>query len=635
MQTLLIPDLGFPEIAGYRVEAELGRGGMACVYRARQLRLDRSVALKLLQAGSIGEQAAVARFATEARLIAKLEHPRIVAIYDVGQSKDGGLFYTMPLLPGGDLRQRIGSLSEASAVAVIEAVLEALAHAHAHAVVHRDVKPENVLFDRDERPLLADFGVALTTRTDARVTAEGQTVGSATYMSPEQARGVEVDARSDLYSVGVMTWELLCHQPPFQGEHWLDTLLAHQEQPIPRLPPALAHWQTWMDQALAKSPLARFPDASAIRAALPIGASVQSPTAKASKRSTPVGAMLGMLGLLLGMATTWIWSTSRAPGADDVRKLLADRRWFDPPGSNAWEALGKLEVDLATKTSLQAAFVQGMGADLARAAGKADWPDLVQKYPQWRQAVLSFEKKELDEVKNVELTLDGSMRQAFAASCARYERVSEPALLALLALRPDSAELAALSRAVARLPASRARFEDVPGLPMRVLRPPTPEQAGLAFALQPMSPELASAAGITVSGCVSSSPAAQGCMSLGEAKRSLLWLSQKTAASYRLPVAADLGAPEVVAALQASSAALFAWTGECEWLIETRRTNVAQRSFGAVKRLFGAASRPNTRSYCGGQYVVGLGGQQRQALAGDAKRADVVLWVVRDLAWPK
>ncbi|MDW8479228.1 MAG: bifunctional serine/threonine-protein kinase/formylglycine-generating enzyme family protein [Xanthomonadales bacterium] len=257
-----------PEIPGYRIERVLGEGGMATVYLATQLSLERPVAIKVLTAGDAGGQQAL-RFEREARMLAALEHPHIVGIFEVGRTGTGRPFYVMPYLPNGDLAARRLTGDEAAIAAVLDAVLAALEHAHAHGIVHRDVKPANVLFDAFDQPRLADFGIARPAAPDAgRLTAEGMAVGSGWYMAPEQARGDETDARADLYSVGVMAYELLTGEPPFRGPDALAVALQHLTAEVPRLPASLGHWQGFIDRALAKRPEDRFPDARAMRAAL-------------------------------------------------------------------------------------------------------------------------------------------------------------------------------------------------------------------------------------------------------------------------------------------------------------------------------------------------------------------------------
>ena len=241
---------------------------MATVWLAVQESLDRQVAIKvMLPMASIDEQQAQ-RFEHEARTIARLEHPHIVHIFEVGRTGDGRLYYVMAFLPRGDLSHRDLSGSQATVLSLLRTLLDALAYAHARGVVHRDVKAENVLFDGDDRPMLADFGIALSSRAVARLTSAGMTLGSGGYMAPEQSRGERVDGRADLYSVGVLAFEMLAGKLPFQATDPLALALKHAHDPIPRLPRHLSHWQPFIDHAMAKSRGRRFRNAAAMRAAL-------------------------------------------------------------------------------------------------------------------------------------------------------------------------------------------------------------------------------------------------------------------------------------------------------------------------------------------------------------------------------
>ncbi len=260
---------GLPQIDGYRLLRPLGRGGMAVVYLAVQLSLDREVAIKVMALEASVDAERAERFEREARIIARLEHPSIVGIHEVGRTVDGRPYYVMPYLARGDLAQRDLSSDEDQVIDVLAALLDALGYAHARGIVHRDVKPENILFDSGGRPQLADFGIALSRRTiNARITSDGLAMGSGGYMSPEQSRGEDVDGRADLYSLGVLTFELLTGELPFRASDALTLALMHAQSPVPRLPPRLVHWQGFIDQAMAKDPRRRFRNAHAMQRAL-------------------------------------------------------------------------------------------------------------------------------------------------------------------------------------------------------------------------------------------------------------------------------------------------------------------------------------------------------------------------------
>lgn len=252
---------GWPEIAGYRLLRILGHGGMSTVYLGQQLSLGREVAIKLMRQEVLADEIGRRRFENEARTIARLDHPHIVHIHEVGRTKEGQPYHVMPVLPRGHLGKRNLTSDESRVREILEALLSALAFAHSRGVIHRDVKAENVLFDEAERPMLTDFGIALRRGYGSRVTTAGVAVGSTAYMAPEQARGAEVDLRADLYSLGVLAWEMLVGKLPYLAEDGLSMALKHVQDPIPRLPPHLGQWQRFFDRALAKSPIERFTDA--------------------------------------------------------------------------------------------------------------------------------------------------------------------------------------------------------------------------------------------------------------------------------------------------------------------------------------------------------------------------------------
>lgn len=257
------------DFPGYSIVSEIGRGGMATVYRARQVMLDREVALKVLNRTLSAEPSNAQRFLQEARMLASLEHPNVVSVYDVGVTPDGSYYFSMQLLEGGDFSARLQrGVSEAEVVRVLTAVADALAYAHARGYVHRDVTPSNILFDADDKPRLTDFGIALAMAMSSRITASGLSVGTSHYMSPEQARGGEVDPRSDIYSLGVVTYEALTGHTPFRGADSFAVAYAHVYEPVPPLPAALSKWQPLVDRSLAKNPEDRFQDCAAFTAAL-------------------------------------------------------------------------------------------------------------------------------------------------------------------------------------------------------------------------------------------------------------------------------------------------------------------------------------------------------------------------------
>jgi len=250
-----------PQIDDYRILRVIGHGGMSTVYLAEQVSLGRKVALKVMLPEVLADEVSRGRFENEARTIARMEHPHIVGIHEVGRTADGLPFYSMPYLSRGHLAQRDLRGDQRKAAGVLRALLSALDYAHVRGVVHRDVKAENVLFDDGDRPMLADFGIALRRGSNPRLTSTGLAVGSTAYMPPEQARGGDVDRRADLYSIGVLTWEMLTGRLPYNAGDALSMALKHVQDPIPRLPASLKHWQGFIDKAMAKQPGERYASA--------------------------------------------------------------------------------------------------------------------------------------------------------------------------------------------------------------------------------------------------------------------------------------------------------------------------------------------------------------------------------------
>lgn len=208
----------------FAVGPVLGQGGFATVFRARDDTLNRDVAVKVMDTAGAPSPSLAERFVREAQTIARLEHPNIVPIYEVGQPADL-LYIVMRCVDGPSLRQLLGSapnhrLSVGDAARVARQVADALAYAHAEGVVHRDVKPDNILLDKRGQVLVTDFGIAKAAQeaTAAQLTTEGMIIGTPQYMSPEQAAGDEVDGRSDIYSLGIVLYQMLSGAPPFDGE---------------------------------------------------------------------------------------------------------------------------------------------------------------------------------------------------------------------------------------------------------------------------------------------------------------------------------------------------------------------------------------------------------------------------------
>ena len=215
----------------YTIRADLGHGGMGVVYTAHDPRLGRQVAIKVLPPDLTRDDTAKQRFLQEAKAASALDHPNICTIYEINETDDGQLYLVMAYYEGETLKQRIerGPMAHDDAIDIATQVGEGLAEAHGAGIVHRDIKPANLLIATSGVVKILDFGLAKLVGAEG-VTQTGTTVGTVAYMSPEQARGQEVDHRTDIWSLGVVLYEMLSGQPPFQGREPAGDLGRHQER---------------------------------------------------------------------------------------------------------------------------------------------------------------------------------------------------------------------------------------------------------------------------------------------------------------------------------------------------------------------------------------------------------------------
>ncbi len=247
----------------YRLEAKLGSGGMSTVYLARDETLDRSVAVKVMHREMSEQEDQLQRFRQEARAVAKLTHPNVVSVIDAGE--DGGHPYIVfEYVKGETLKQRIGrvgALDTQEAIAYAIEVARGLSVAHARNMVHRDIKPQNVLIDDEGRAKLTDFGISRQLEQDG-VTATGRVLGTTDYVAPEQAMGKEVDPRSDIYSLGVVLYEMLVGQVPFHADSQVGVAMKHVNEELPdvqrRRPEVSAAVALVVERATAKNPAERY-----------------------------------------------------------------------------------------------------------------------------------------------------------------------------------------------------------------------------------------------------------------------------------------------------------------------------------------------------------------------------------------
>jgi len=348
----------------YRVVRLLGRGGFAEVYEVQDEDLHRRLAVKVLRDDIPWSAATLARFKQEARAIARLSHPNTLPIHFVGEA-EGLVFYVMPYCEGrtlADVLRTDGALPVARALAIAEPILETLQHAHEHGLVHRDVKPDNILIESSTgRPLLVDFGIVKYLDGAVGNTQTGFIVGTPLYMSPEQALGRDtVDARTDVYGMGVVLFQMLAGAPPFGGADSQEIVSRHLHEPVPMASLSRDRVPTWLSgiilRCLAKHPDDRYPDARGVLEALRAGrrsahlddrsirSEDETPTAampQAVRRDArPIGRrrMLVALGLIAAVGVVWASVRPRpapparppAPAAADPALLVVVNRLTEP-----------------------------------------------------------------------------------------------------------------------------------------------------------------------------------------------------------------------------------------------------------------------------------------------------------------
>jgi protein kinase-like protein len=343
----------------FTVGPVLGQGGFATVFRARDRTLNRDVAVKVMDTAGAPSPSLAERFVREAQTIARLEHPNIVPIYEVGEPADL-LYIVMRCVDGPSLRQLLGNapnhrLSVGDAARVARQVADALAHAHGEGVVHRDVKPDNILLDKRGQVLVTDFGIAKAAQaaTAAQLTVEGMIIGTPQYMSPEQAAGDAVDGRSDIYSLGIVLYQMLSGAPPFDGDSSAK-IIAQQLTVVPPdirtlRPDVTPELARVLERMLDKDPARRFQTAGEVSRAL-----VEALPTAARNRVQPrrhhmlsmalkwlvglgaAGCLAGMAFVAGGVVVFWYglsdpaWVTTAGGVPDTLLRTLAGRRVLAP-----------------------------------------------------------------------------------------------------------------------------------------------------------------------------------------------------------------------------------------------------------------------------------------------------------------
>ena len=361
---------------------------MATVYLAIQENLDRKVALKVMAPALVRDPSLCQRFLKEGKFVARMSsHPDIVSIYDIGCHRDQ-YYMAMEYIPGGTLKERIAEgQALAEPLTIIRQVSTALWHAHQSGIIHRDVKPGNILFRDDGSAVLTDFGIAKADDSETQFTRVGFTVGSPSYMSLEQRIGGHIDARADLYSLGVVLYEMLTGVKPFTGTSSDAIGFAQKDGPVPRLPEHHAAYQGLIDRLLAKRPQDRFADAQQLIDAIDAFGSNRRPdgngryatvgTTSSWRWATAVLVLLALGGLIWyaypgggGQLDGTDAGASPVAGQDEplasaeqrrIARLLevaaahvAVGRFTEPPGADAHEAYTLvLEIDPDNETAKQ------------------------------------------------------------------------------------------------------------------------------------------------------------------------------------------------------------------------------------------------------------------------------------------
>lgn len=364
---------------GYILHEELGEGGFAKVYLATQISLQRKVALKVMNAELSHEAEFCERFLREGRDMAELSnHPDIVTVYDIDRVGEH-YFISMQYYPGPTLKDLLRSTEPyPHPLHIVRRIAGALAYAHSKGFVHRDVKPANILFNENGEAVLSDFGIAKAKQRDKELTQVGAIIGTASYMSPEQAaQSDHIDGRSDLYSLGVMFYELLTRELPFKHSYKNPVMMQHINAPVPTLPESEAQYQPLINKLMAKNPDDRF--ASGYEFIEEIDSqyfkanAMQDTQSDTGSLRTLVGwVIMGALVMLLAISGWWLFMTPdpatkpeqplSAIDIDKISRLLETAevhelvgRVHEPPGSNAVDAYKMiLEIDPSNRDALDA-----------------------------------------------------------------------------------------------------------------------------------------------------------------------------------------------------------------------------------------------------------------------------------------
>lgn len=623
----------FPQVPGYTISRHLARGGMAEVFVAEQIALKRPVALKILRMAEAGGADAIERFEQETRLIAELSHPNIVGIHDVGHSSDGALYYAMPFLPGGDLTAQVSPRPLVEIRKLLTCLLDALGYAHGKGIVHRDIKPANVLFDEHGTPQLADFGVAIRTLNNERLTQVGLTVGSTGYMSPEQARGMPVDARSDLYSVGLLAYELLTGSLPFRGADAFEVAIAQLEQKVPRLPKACAHWQGFIDKALARAPAQRFQSAVEMAAAL---ARIPDAPSWIEGRKLAVAAVTG--GLAIALAVWALWPETKLSAAE-IGQLIAADQLLPPTRPNALDSLIAAPAQ-ADFNRLRVQLEDKLRTQLLAAISTRRWDEVERRYISWQDASVRFGSAPETRVA-VANRLDSALRAELDIAIAAYDRSgAEPALALFKLIDQPSAGLTGRRDLLLQIPRRAEGIVDADGPKLGVIKAPTYTSKGIAVSVVPVSAALyaryASTAGRTPASCGGNSEgsAVARCVTYSDARDFARWFTEQSGQQYRLPSVAEWQSASSQG-LVGEGPAMRVWSLDCNSVRIVHQPSTLRRRLGKVREALGGRGvAAQVSQNCRGQLSLSALGADgtSTAHASNERSADIGIGLVRDIA---
>jgi len=277
------------DIPGYKIKKELGAGGMARVYLALDKKLERPVALKVLSSSFVESPRITKRFIKEAKTAAQLQHSNIVSIFDVGKHQ-GTYYIAMEYLTENltDRMNQLPAIRPREALSIVKDVAKALSYAHKKGYIHRDIKPDNIMFRKDGAVVLVDFGIVKALNETTKLTRTGMSMGTPQYMSPEQVKAKRVDGRSDLYSLGIVLYEMLTGHVPYKAKDVITLALKHTDEPVPQLPKRLKEYQPLIDKMLAKKPANRVKSGEGlIRLIDALDYKIKTETVKIFKKEAP------------------------------------------------------------------------------------------------------------------------------------------------------------------------------------------------------------------------------------------------------------------------------------------------------------------------------------------------------------